>query len=157
VLPMWLTSLFGCRGAARRPVSRTHRRPRLCLEALEDRLTPAVALLVTDPSDAVAADGVVTLREALLAANTNTTVGDAFHDGSGGVDAITFDHSVFARPQTITLTLGELSVTDSVDITGPKAALTISGNDATRIFFILSATTTPINVDIVHLTLTASR
>src|SRR5262245_52752756 len=98
---MWLTSLFG-RGAGR--VSRKRPRSRLCLEALEDRLTPAVSLLVTGPGDAVAPDGVVTLREAVLAANTNTTVNEAVHDGSGGMDTIRFDTAgAFAAPQTILL------------------------------------------------------
>lgn len=74
------------------------------LEALEDRLAPAVALLVTSPGDAVAPDGVVTLREALLAANNNSTVNEAVHDGSGGIDTIRFDTAgAFATPQTIVL------------------------------------------------------
>src|SRR5262245_37187923 len=50
------------------------------LEPLEDRLVPSVALVVNSLTDNTDLDGVVTLREALLAANTNTTVGDAVHD-----------------------------------------------------------------------------
>src|SRR5262249_22984483 len=84
------------------------------LEPLEDRLAPSVALVVNSLIDNTDLDGVVTLREALLAANTNTTVGDAVHDGSGGIDTITFDPMVFSTPQTITLAMGELPVTDSV-------------------------------------------
>lgn len=108
------------------------------LEALEDRLAPAVALLVTSPGDAVAPDGVVTLREALLAANNNSTVNEAVHDGSGGIDTIRFDTAgAFATPQTIVLGGAELAVTDSVTITGPGAArLSISGAGVSRIFHV---------------------
>src|SRR5690242_18589476 len=101
---MWIPSLFTRSGAARGPAVRNRRGTRLGLEVLENRLTPAVTLLVTGPGDAVAADGVVTLREALLAANTNTTVNEAVHDGSGGTDRIRFDTAgAFATPQTIPL------------------------------------------------------
>jgi CSLREA domain-containing protein len=125
------------------------------LELLEDRLAPSVALVVNSLADNTDLDGVVTLREAILAANTNTTVGDAVHDGSGGIDTITFDPAVFATPQTITLTLGELPITDSVMITGPAAALTISGNNLSRIFNVDDGNnTSTIDVQIAGLTLT---
>src|SRR5262249_60014171 len=72
-LLMWLPSLFSRSGTGRGPAARKRRGTRLGLEVLENRLAPAVTLLVTGPGDAVAPDGVVTLREALLAANTNMT------------------------------------------------------------------------------------
>jgi CSLREA domain-containing protein len=127
----------------------------LFLEGLETRLLPSVALVVNSLADNTDVDGVVTLREAIEAANANTTVGDAVHDGSGGIDTITFDPTVFATPQTITLTLGELPITDSLTITGPAATLTISGNNASRIFNVddgNSAST--IDVQLAGLTLT---
>src|SRR5262249_11821702 len=49
------------------------------------------------------------------------------------------DPAFFATPRTITLTTGELAVTDDLTITGPGAAgtvptLTIDGNAAGRVF-----------------------
>jgi hypothetical protein len=116
------------------------------VEVLENRLTPAVTLLVTGPGNAVAVDGVVTLREALLAANTNTTVNEAVHDGSGGTDSILFDTAgAFATPQTIPLGGTALTITDSVTITGPGADhLVVSGNHQSRIFRISSGATVAI-------------
>jgi CSLREA domain-containing protein len=125
------------------------------LELLEDRLAPSVTLVVNSLADNTHLDGVVTLREAIQSANTNTTVGDAVHDGSGGIDTITFDPTVFAAPQTITLTLGELPITDSVMITGPAASLTISGNNISRIFSVDNGNgASIIDVQIADLTLT---
>lgn len=78
---------------------------KLSLERCEDRqmLTP---FLVNNTGDFVDANpAVTTLREAIADANTNP-----------GPDTITFDPTVFATPQTITLTAGELNITDSVTI-----------------------------------------
>src|SRR5262249_12800546 len=111
--------------------------------------------LVTSPGDTVAPDGVVTLREALLAANTNTTVNEAVHDGSGGADRITFDTAgAFATPQTIRLA-GTLGVADSVTIAGPGAAnLTVLGTPTSRIFVVDDGVAGPgIAVEISGLTL----
>ncbi len=57
-------------------------------------------------------------------------------------DTITFDTSgEFAAPQTITLSSGELVVNKSLTIDGPGASqLTVSGNNASRVFFMSSAT-----------------
>src|SRR5262245_18681804 len=150
---MWLPSWFSRPGTGRGPAARKRRGASLGLEVLENRLTPAVTLLVTGPGDAVAPDGVVTLREAVLAVNTNTTVNEAVHDGSGGTDSITFDTAgAFATSQTILLGGTELTITDSVMITGPGAAnLAISGNHQSRIFGISGGAT----VDIAGLTITA--
>ncbi len=67
----------------------------------------------------------LTLFEAVELANFRTSA-----------DTITFDPTVFASPQTITLTAGQLELTDSATttITAPAAGLTISGNDASRVF-----------------------
>ena len=50
---------------------------------------------------------------------------------------ITFDTAgVFATPQTITLTTGELVIDKSLTIDGPGASqLTVSGNNASRVFY----------------------
>jgi predicted outer membrane repeat protein len=64
--------------------------------------------------------GAGSLRQAVINAN-----------GAAGADTITF--AVSCSP--ITLTSGQLTITDSVTITGPgAAALTVSGNNASRIF-----------------------
>jgi CSLREA domain-containing protein len=65
----------------------------------------------TDPSD-----GVVSLREAIAAANA-----------SPATDTIAFDPSVFSSPQTISLSLGQIVVSDSVVINNPGGHLTIDG------------------------------
>src|SRR5262245_7582552 len=149
---MWLPSLFSRYGTGRGPAARKRRGTRLGLEVLENRLAPAVTLLVTDPGDTVAPDGVVTLREALLAANTNVTVNEAVHDGSGGTDRILFDTAgAFATPQTIRLGGTELTITNSVTITGPGPAhLAVSSSGQSRIFSISAGVT----VDIAGLTIT---
>lgn len=63
------------------------------------------------------------LRFALLNANVTP-----------GADTIVFDPAFFNTPRTITLTSGELSITEPVTITGPGAnLLTLSGNKTSRI------------------------
>jgi hypothetical protein len=72
-------------------------------------------------------DGMTSLREALAYAN-----------GRNVPSTVTFDPSVFgATPQTITLTLGQLTLDGgaSITIAGPGAnLLTISGNNASGVF-----------------------
>ncbi|WP_414585934.1 choice-of-anchor Q domain-containing protein [Scytonema sp. PCC 10023] len=74
-------------------------------------------------------DGVTTLREAINFANA-----------IAGVDSIVFDSSLFASSQTISLTLGELNINDSLNIFAPidpltsTNLLTVSGNNASRVF-----------------------
>ena len=52
-----------------------------------------------------------------------------------GCGTISFDSSVFATPQTITLTSGTLVINKDLAIQGPGAnLLSISGNDASRVF-----------------------
>ncbi len=133
-----------------RPVRRRRNRSGR-IEPLEDRCLLAAFLVNTIvDEDSGTADpnygAGTSLREAINAAN-----------GNGEADTITFDAAgVFATPQTITLTLGELPITDAVTITGTGAAnLTISGNNASRIFNIDNGDSgTVIDVEIVALTLT---
>ncbi|CAN5525463.1 hypothetical protein BH11PLA2_BH11PLA2_47180 [soil metagenome] len=72
-----------------------------------------------------------TLREVLAITNANP-----------GADTITFS-PLFNSPQTITLIGSELEVTDSVTIKGRGAnLLTVTGNNASRIFNFSNATST---------------
>ncbi len=78
-----------------------------------------------DKDDGDPKNGITTLREAINLANT--TAGD---------DTIAFG-GVFtdATPDTITLTSGQLSITDDITILGTGASqLTVSGNNASRVF-----------------------
>ncbi|OYD97919.1 hypothetical protein CDG76_03585 [Nostoc sp. 'Peltigera membranacea cyanobiont' 210A] len=65
-----------------------------------------------------------------------------------GADTVSFDTSgVFATPQSITLTSGQLNITDDVIISGTGANnLTISGNNSSRVFQI-SKNGTDVTID----------
>lgn len=102
-------------------------------ERLEGRTLLTNYVVGTD-ADVVAVDGLVSLREAIQAANTNAAVNEAAA-GSGGaaVDAISFNAALAGR--TITLAGTELAITGHTNITGLGAnRLTISGNNASRVF-----------------------
>jgi hypothetical protein len=76
-------------------------------------------------------------------------------NSNSGTDTITFDAAAFATPQTITLTSGELLITDSVTVNGPGAnLLTISGNSSSRVFFIATG---PYDVTLSGLTVANGR
>lgn len=78
--------------------------------------------VVTSTSDS----GPGSLRQAVLDANASL-------DAS----VISFDPVLFAVPQSVVLTSGALTITSSVVIEGPGAALlTVSGNNSSRIFAI---------------------
>src|SRR5688500_13416820 len=97
-------------------LSRHRFQPRL--EVLEDRLTPSTFTVKTNLDSA--APGVLSLRNAV---------------NTAGVDTIFFAPNVHA----ITLTLGEIDITTDLNIVGPGAKkLTISGNNASRVFYIES-------------------
>lgn len=86
--------------------------------------------------------GAGSLRQAILDANA-----------AAGPDVITFQAGLTG---TIVLTTGDMNITDSVTIDGPGAAvLTVSGNNASRIFYLYNSQDTPIDVTISGLTLTA--
>jgi hypothetical protein len=81
----------------------------------------AVTFTVTNKTDTDPGS----LRDAILQANANA-------NGPGVVDVIEFQAGLAGQ---ITLTTGELEITDDLIITGPGAGvLTVSGNDASRIF-----------------------
>src|SRR5262249_27247645 len=118
---MWLRSLL--RSPKARPsvasVRRSPRRPagcRLGIETLEDRtvFSTFTVLNVADSGDG-------SLRAAIQAAEANP-----------GADVIQFASRVH---RTITLTTGELAIRSDLVIDGPGAdQLTVSGNDASRVF-----------------------
>src|SRR5579862_3961970 len=90
--------------------------PRALAELLECRRMLTI-ITVTGTGDTIANDGVVTLREAITAANTNAPSGDApAGQGGGVVDQIKFNIPG-AGVQTISLT-GDLTITDTVSIDG---------------------------------------
>jgi hypothetical protein len=116
----------------------------LRLNALEDRATPAT-FTVTTTLDS----GQGSLRQAVLAANAT----------AGVADTIVFDPTVFGTtPQTIQLSTGQMTITDSVSINGPGAGLlTVSANPnalsvSNRVFSITGVNT--LNVSISGMTLT---
>src|SRR5271157_3382689 len=91
-------------------------------------LTNVASLVVNTTSDsAYTAPGVNTLRLAITYANSFTT----------GTPTITFDPNVFASAQTITLTSGQLELSNTVEtevITGPAAGVTVSGGGLSQVF-----------------------
>jgi hypothetical protein len=97
------------------------------VEPLEGRVLLS-SVVVNSTSDTATGSGIVTLRDAIATADSSTSP-----------TTITFDPAVFAAPQTIVLdgTQLELSnTTESTTITGPAAGVTVSGNNASRIFFV---------------------
>ena len=97
---------------------------------------------LADESDGDYSAGDFTLREAINLANSATG------------DTINFAPGLFATPQTITLTLGEIPVLSSVIVNGPGASkLTVSGNSASRIFNINDNQATAVAVTLNALTL----
>src|SRR5262245_51589882 len=101
-------------------LGRGKRRPWLSVERLEDRCVPAT-ILVTSLADNLTVDGQVTLREAIQAANTNASVdgsaaGTPYAGTPGTIDVIGFAPGVSG---TISLNLGELTISEPVNVLGP--------------------------------------
>ncbi|MDP9193665.1 MAG: right-handed parallel beta-helix repeat-containing protein [Acidobacteriota bacterium] len=88
----------------------------------------------------LADSGAGSLRQAIIDAN-----------GAAGADVITFQAALSG---TITLTTGQLYITDSVDVQGPGAAvITVSGNNSSRVFYMYNGSG-EIDVRIAGLTIT---
>ena len=95
--------------------------------------TYVVDSLSDDPAQTSATpDGTVTLREALIAANSNAAYGDAQAGSAAGIDVITFSVS-----GTITLQQGQLSVMGTLNLQG--SGITIEASEASRHFMVASA------------------
>ena len=122
-----LTAKDRRRGEPRRLEDRRRRQLRPTLLALEERKLLST-IVVNNPTDTPVA-GQIDLRQAIDMANTN-----------GGDEVITFDRTVFARPQTIELTSGPLELSNTsepITIDGPGAgALTIDAGGTSRVFAI---------------------
>lgn len=86
---------------------------------------PAVTFVVTKTADTAdgACDADCSLREAIAAANL-----------VAGTDTIRFEGSLAG--QTIALTLGELTLDSDLVLDGGTLAVSVSGNDASRVFTI---------------------
>ncbi|MBI1917437.1 MAG: right-handed parallel beta-helix repeat-containing protein [Planctomycetes bacterium] len=131
-LLFWQSSRDRGNGASARLLNRTstinnqnarRRTFRPFLEVLEDR-TVLSTLQVTSVGDS----GTGTLRQAIQSAVNG--------------DTIAFDPTVFATPQTISLT-SQLSVTKDLTILGPGAKnLTVSGKSGVRVFLISAVNAT---------------
>ncbi len=133
---------------------------RSIFEQLEPRLLlSGTEYVVTSLADVVATDGVVTLREALEAANSNTAItGDVLAGSSTDPDVITFNQTLLlaeagaGNPLTIILGGTELTITDDVEIVGLGSdILTIDANDASRVVSITGAQS---DADIAGMTIT---
>ncbi|MBR8839881.1 MAG: hypothetical protein DSM106950_39260, partial [Stigonema ocellatum SAG 48.90 = DSM 106950] len=106
------------------------------------QLNPTGIIVVNSTNDTIEDpnSGVTTLRDAIVRANADE-----------GEDLIVFDRSLFSTAQTITLKLGELNITHSLDIIAPRDSLTgsdlvtVSGNQASRVFEI--GTGAAVNID----------
>lgn len=96
----------------------------------------AATITVTTGVDVFTADGNCTLREAIQAANTNLAV-DACNAGAVGHDEIEF--SAALGTGTITLSLSQIEIIETLTITGPAASQMISGNNNSRIFAVTEA------------------
>ncbi len=141
--------------------SRTVRKPlfRPNLVQLECRDVPAALTVNTNLDGINHADSLLTLREAVAAVNAGSSAGFSAEElanitGKFGTNnRIPFDTSLAGK--TITLTGGELLVSKAVSISGlaGTSGITISGNNASRIFTINDSTAAAIIVSLTNLTL----
>ena len=107
---------------------------------------PAGEYVVNSTADNVAVDGYVTLREAILAANSNTAVGDAHAGSSSTTDVIVFSSSLNGQTINLAAALGELPISDNLTIIGPGAnQLTINAGGLSRIFDVTASKTVTIS------------
>lgn len=116
------------------PSSRLLHRSMLASIALSASLGHAATFTVDTNADwnaADASDGLISLREAIQAANTNAPAGDA-PAGDAGQDIIEFDLSA-ASSSTIVLTEGEFSVVEDLQINA-SSAVTIDAGSNSRLF-----------------------
>ncbi len=103
----------------------------------------AATIVVNGAGDTVADDGVCNVREAIIAANTDTPSGVTTGECAAGAGADVLDLTSVLG--TITLTSALPSITTDMAIGGPGAAdLTVSGNDLYRVFFVTNGATVSI-------------
>lgn len=127
------------------PSSRLLHRSMLATIALSASLGHAATFNVTTNADwnpADPSDGEISLREAILAANTNAAAGDA-PAGDAGQDIIIIDLST-AASTTITLSEGEYSITEDLDIS-TSGTVAIDAGSLSRAFNIDGSSTVAIS------------
>lgn len=117
--------------------------------ALPADAAPRNNITVNSLEDDVADDGGCTLREAIIAANTNTSSGASSGEcpaGTSGLDTIDFSVTGI-----ITLTNKLPPITDALSVVCLSDSVTISGNDSWDIFYVISDVTANfINLSIVN-------
>lgn len=117
---------------------RSVRRRRLSVEQLEDRLVPATFVPTTFNDIVNANDGLLSLREAVIAANANGPLVDTIKL-SAGTYKLTIGNEDDAAAQ------GDLDIQSALSIKGAGPDLTvIEQQTAHRIFDILPKATTPV-------------
>jgi CSLREA domain-containing protein len=96
----------------------------------------AATINVDSLSDTVADDEHCTLREAINSANSDPTSEPATREcaNGSGADTITFDSSLSGTPITLASQLPVIVSTVTID--GGSADITVSGNNAVRVFFV---------------------
>ncbi len=119
--------------------------------ALEQRVLLAAITVNSLADNITAGDGLVTLREAIIAANTNVAT-DLGQTGAAGLDTIIFGSGLNG---TINLTGGEMFISETVTITGNGS--TNTAVDAQRNSRIFDITSTAGDVTLEKLTLTGGR
>lgn len=115
-----------------------HQSPRqIEYQPLESRQLLAAYVVTTLADDFDGSlNGQVSLREAIIAANTNAAFGDAV-SGSLAGDTITFDAALAGS--AIVLVNGQLTISDDLAIKGGNLDLTVDGNGTSRIFHVSTA------------------
>lgn len=133
---------------AARPKRASRSNP-LTFSRLEQRnlLTTFVVNTLADDASATP-DGLISLREAINAANSDAAFGDAAAGSAVDTDQIVFDPSLAGG--TISLTQGELELFGDVVIQGGDLGLTIDAQGESRIFNI--ATTQLVAINNIELT-----
>ena len=105
--------------------------------SLEQRLA-LTTFVVTSLGDGIANDGLVTVREAIVAANTNASSGDAAAGEATG-DIIRFNSSLAGG--TINLTEGQLTILDDLAIQVGELNITVDAQGLSRAFEISGSET----------------
>ena len=135
----------------RRTQSRRATLNRLIGERLEERRVLA-AYVVDTALDVVAEDGMISLREAIQASNSNAAVNSDTVAGEPAATAI--DSITFADGLSMILLGSELEITESLRISlGDSSGQIISGDNASRIFAINASGGDAVSVDVSGLTL----
>jgi hypothetical protein len=128
--------------------------PRYVVTVNTDATTGTASNCTDQNQSGATPDASCSLRDAVTAADAVS-----FVQGVSSSVAITFDPSVFATAQTITLVNGQLELSQNVTIAGPASGsgstpvplVTVSGNDSSRVFSVDSEVTASISsLAIVH-------